>query len=354
MAEIRKLLFARHLRGEASTHILRYRKGRLVASGRGLSFWFLPFSTGIAVVPMDNRELHFVFHGRSSDFQDVTTQGVVTFRIGNAEKVAERTDFNLNLQTGVYLEQPLEQLSLVITQLAQQFAAEYMVATPIETVLAEGIAEIRQRVTEGLQADTGLADMGLVVVSVRISAIKPDPDLEKAIEAPVREHIQQRADEASFERRALAVQNERAIRENELQNQIELAKREAQLIEEQGKNARRQMEEESAAARIKAQGEAERQRLEAETRAETTKLDGAATGEKIRQVETARAEAEKGRMDAYRDVPPQVLWGLAAQELGKKLQRIEHLNLSPDLLGPLMANLLEAGTRHLDSDSKKK
>lgn len=57
MTEIRTLGFARHLRGEASTHILRYRKGRLVASRRGLSFWFLPFSTGIAAV-MDRRCMH--------------------------------------------------------------------------------------------------------------------------------------------------------------------------------------------------------------------------------------------------------------------------------------------------------
>lgn len=353
MAEIRKFLFARHLRGEPSSHVLRYRKGRLAASGRGLSFWFLPLSTGIAAVPMDDRELHFVFHGRSSDFQDVTVQGVVTYRIAAAEKLAERIDFTLNLRTGSYLEEPLEKLALVLTQPAQQLASEYIVATPIRTVLAEGIEKIRSRVAEGLKADPGLSDMGLAVVSVSISAVKPDPDLEKAIEAPVREQIQQRADEASYERRALAVQNERAIRENELQNQIELAKREAQLIDQQGKNARRQMEEEAEAARIRAEAEAARKRLETETRAESTRVQGAAEAEKIRLVEEARVGAERGRMEAYRDVPPSVLWGLAARELGRKLERIEHLNLSPDLVGPLLANLIEAGTRKLDADAEK-
>jgi len=49
--------------------------------------------------------------------------------------------------------------------------------------------------------------------------------MEKAMEAPIRECIQQEADEAAFARRALAVEKERAIKENELKNQIELAKR---------------------------------------------------------------------------------------------------------------------------------
>jgi hypothetical protein len=46
-------------------------------------------------------------------------------------------------------------------------------------------------------------------------------------------------------------------------------------------------------------------------------------------------------------MPAAVLAGLAAQELAGKLQRIEHLNITPELLGPLLANLLEAGTKRL-------
>ena len=73
-------------------------------------------------------------------------------------------------------------------------------------------------------------------MSVRVSSIKPTADLEKALETKTREKIQQEADEAMFERRALAVQKERAIAENELQNQIELSIREEQLIKQQGQN----------------------------------------------------------------------------------------------------------------------
>ena len=55
---------------------------------------------------------------------------------------------------------------------------------------------------------------------------------------PTREAIQQAADEATFQRRAQAVEKERAIQENELQNKIELARREEQLIAQKGQHLR--------------------------------------------------------------------------------------------------------------------
>jgi len=38
---------------------------------------------------------------------------------------------------------------------------------------------------------------------------------------------------------------------------------------------------------------------------------------------------------------------LAAREFAGKIETIEHLNLTPDLLGSLLANLAEAGTKRL-------
>ena len=54
-------------------------------------------------------------------------------------------------------------------------------------------------------------------------------------------------------------------------------------------------------------------------------------------------------MEIYRDMPTQVLIGLAAQQMAGKLERIEHLNISPELLGPMLQQLIQAGTQHLDS-----
>jgi regulator of protease activity HflC (stomatin/prohibitin superfamily) len=336
MGEISRLAFWRHFRSEPSSFVIRFRRGKAVAKGRGLTFWFMPLSASIAEVPLDDRELPFLFHGRARDFQDVSVQGAITFRFADPELVADRIDFTVDLARGTYLKKPLEQAATLLVQLAQQHAWEYLTRTSVQAIIAEGADALRARIEAGLGADEGLAAMGIAVVTVRIAVVKPTAELEKALQVPTFEAIQQDADEATFQRRALAVEKERAIQENELQNQIELARREEQLIAQEGQNGRNRASEEVEAARIRSDGEAERTRVGAEAEADA-----------LRAVEGVKVGSEKERMDIYRDLSTPVVLGLAARELAGKLQTIEHLNLSPDLIGPLLANLMRAGTERL-------
>lgn len=336
MAEIRRYLMVRHLRAERSSYVLKYKRGQVDRAGPGLAMWFWPMSTSIAEVPIDDREVPFVFHARSSDFQDVAVQGVINYRIDDPRLIAERVDFAIDLTTGLHTKQPLDTIASMLTELAQQLAWRYLARTGIREILAAGRDYIRREVTEGLAAEPAIADLGLVIVSVRVSSIKPTADLERALETKTRESIQQEADEATFARRALAVEKERAIAENELQNQIELAIREEQLINQRGANQRRRAEEETAAKRIEVEG-----------RAEGSKIRAAAEGEAIRLVETAKLESERERMEIYAKLPTPVMMGLAARELAGKLERIEHLNLSPDLLGPTLLTLMNGANKKL-------
>ena len=77
MAEIKKFPLLRHLRAEPTSHVLAYRGGKLRTEGPGQSFWFRAINTAIAEVPIDDRELPFLFDVRSADFQALTVQGVV-------------------------------------------------------------------------------------------------------------------------------------------------------------------------------------------------------------------------------------------------------------------------------------
>ncbi len=350
MAEILLLGPVRHLRSDPTSHVIYFRDARRKRSGRGLSFWFLPLTASIAEVPLDDRELPIVFHGRSGDFQDVTAQGVLTFRVTAPEVVAERIDFTLDKRTGAHLRQPLEKLALLMSQLAQQYAWTWIARAPIRSVLADGQRRIREQIEAGFRTDPTVADMGMVVVSVRIPSVRPTADLEKALEAPARERIQQEADEAAFARRALAVEKERAIQENELKTQIELARRQEELIAQKGQNARRQAGEEAQAAEIAADSKARRARVEASAEADRVKLQGEAHAEALGAEEKVRVAAERERMDIYRTVAPSVLLGLAAQALATKLERIDHLNLAPDGLGPILRDLVEAGTKRLGKE----
>lgn len=369
MAEITKLGILRHLRADASAHVLAWRRSTLVRDGRGLSFAFMPHHFSIAEVPVDDRELPLLFHGRSADFQDVTAQGVLTFRVTDPATLAGRLDFTIDLASGQHLRQPLERLALLFSQLAEQHASGWVGRTPVRQVLADGPAALRQAIEAGLEGDRTLADMGLEVVSVRVSSVRPSPDLEKALEAPERERIQQLADQAAFARRALAVEKERAIQENELQNQIELARRQEELIAQKGQNARRSATEEAEAKRIAAEAAATRSRVEAEAAADRSRAEAEAAAHGVRAAGEAeafrtraqgeadaaalaleqriRTEAEQAHLAAHREVPPAVLYALAAQAMAGKLERIERVTLGGDALGPALERLLEAGARRL-------
>ena len=198
-------------------------------------------------------------------------------------------------------------------------------------VLAEGLGQIRDRILHGLTADSRLAETGIAVIGVRVIALRPEPEVEKALRTPAREQIQQEADRATYERRAMAVEREGAIAENELQNQIELARREEHLIAQRGANARRQAEEAAAASRIEADAQADAEQRLAEARAAGTR----ALGE-------AAAAGEAARVSAYRDLPQASVLALAAKDLAGSLPQIGTLVLAPDLLAPLLSNLAAA------------
>ncbi|MDB5704630.1 MAG: band 7 protein, partial [Sphingomonas bacterium] len=68
MAYIRNFGFFAQLRSDASSHVIRYRNGRMRQSGRGLVFWFRPETASLAELPMDDREMALFVKGRSKDF----------------------------------------------------------------------------------------------------------------------------------------------------------------------------------------------------------------------------------------------------------------------------------------------
>jgi len=241
-------------------------------------------------------------------------QGTLSWRVIEPEHLAERVDFTIGLRSGVYLHEPLERIETRLTGLVNQVALQYVAESPIRALLDKGIDPLRSRLEKALSADSALSEIGLAVVAVRLNNLSPSSELERALQTPTFEALQQKADEATFERRAMAVDKERAIAENELANKIELARREKQLIAEEAENSRSRAEAAAAS-----------QQVEAEAKAQRT-----------RTIEGANAEAEQARIAIYRDLPPGVLLGLAAREFAGNVDSIEHLNVTPDLLASVL------------------
>lgn len=320
MADIRRILFTRHLRSMPTVHVVHLKRGRVAHEGVGIAFYFRALNAAISEVPTAEAELPAVFHARTSDFQDVTVQVTITYRFNEPGVAARRLNFGIDPYTGEWLGDPLDKVASRITELAQQYAVEHIATSGLVDLLARGLPTVRQAMVDGLVQDQRLAETSIVVIGVRVVSIRPVADLEKALETPLREQVQQDADKATYERRATAVERERTIAENELQSRIELAKREELLVAQEGANAQKRAKEAAAV-----------QRVETASRAEATRTLGAAT-----------ADAETARLASYAGVDPTLLLALAAQSAADQLPAIGTLNVTPDVISQALSRLASA------------
>ena len=332
MADIKRYPLVRHLRGTPTAHVVHLVRGAVKHEGVGLSFWFRPLQAVISEVPVADLELPLLFHARTSDFQDITVQATVTYRFVDPVLVATRIDFGIDPERGVWRSSPLEQVAQLLTELAQSHALDVLAVGPLEQALTTGVASVRDAVTAGLTGDQRLATTGIAVLGVRVLAIRPEADLERALQTPTREHVQSEADKATYSRRALAVERERAIAQNELDSKIQLAQREEQLVTQQGANARRLAEETAEAGRI-----------ETEARAARTGVLSTAEAHRTRLLGEAEAAAETAKLAAQGSVDQGVLLALALRELAGTLPAIGALTVTPDVLTGALARLVGRG-----------
>ncbi|MBU2983315.1 hypothetical protein KO498_16030 [Lentibacter algarum] len=314
MAHIQKFPLVRHLRADASRHIQQYRNGKRVRSGKGLAFWFLPRGTSLSEIPMDDRNLPFLLKGQSADYQDLTVQGSIAWRVSSAEDLGERIDFTIAPWTGDLIGQPIDQINNLLGSLGRRYIATYLNSNSVRALLEAGVKPVQAALKAGFENDKTLTSMGLEIVGVSVDDIAPTSELARALQAPTFESLQQQADEATFARRALAVEKERAIAENELSTKIELATQQKSLIAREDENARSQ----------------------AEALAASMKIDADAEANRIRTIDQAKADMEKERMDVYAGLPPSVLFAMAAQEFAGKLQNIDNLTVTPDMMSNLI------------------
>lgn len=329
MATITHRPLVKHLQSSSNTYVRRMRNGKVVNHGAGQSFWFRPRTSSISELPLDERELPLIFRDRTSDFQEIAVQASVTYRFVDPEVAASRIDFTIDNSRGHWTATPLEQVGGLITELAQQHGVSVLASMELTEVMTHGIPRLREAISQGLRGDARLVETGIEIVDVRVVAVRPEPEMEKALQTPVREELQQEADRATFERRAMAVEQERGISENELQNRIELAKREEQLVIQQGANEHKRISDVAEASRVKATAEAQ-----------NVVVRGEAKATAMRELGAAEAATEQQKVDAYREAGDAVLFALAVKDFAGNLPDVGTLVVSPDMITPLLAKFM--------------
>lgn len=296
-----------HYQGLPTSHVIRFKAGKRVASGPALSFWFRELNTTIVEVPKDDQELPFIFQARSADFQDVTVQGIVTYRVTNAETAANRIDFSIDVETGNWRVDPKVKIESLLTQIAQARSVAYLSAHPLEDLLdGTALGILQDHIQDALTMDPSVAGTGLEIASVTVSSVKPRADVEKALQVPTFEALNEKADQATFDRRAKAVEKERTIQQNELDTQLELNKKRETLLEQERVNTLKST-----------QTQVETNRINTEAAAERTLISANAEAEAIRVRETAEIEAERERLALLDGVPTETLVAVALQRLAE-------------------------------------
>jgi regulator of protease activity HflC (stomatin/prohibitin superfamily) len=328
-----------YIKSAPTQHIIHYQGGRRKRSGTGLSFFYFQPAASIVLVPANSADVPYIFNEISADFQPVTVQGQLTYRINQPEQTAALLDYSIN-PVGKYLSDDPQKLSVRLVNLLQvSTRAEIQRMTLKEAVRAS--REIAIEVLTGLKANTDLNNLGVEVLAVTIEAIRPTPETSRALEAEAREALLRRADQAIYERRNSAVEQERLIKENELNTEIAVEEKKRQ-IRETKINAdlaveakEQQVRESKLAGQIKL--EQDRVKLvAAKTQNIQTEADAQAYTIEASLRSLRDLDPELLQMLAVQSVEPRLMVSMALKEIAKNAGKIGNLNISPDLLNALM------------------
>jgi hypothetical protein len=238
-----------YFKAQPTEYILAYANGRIFRQGEGRAFWYWSPSTSIALLPIATTDALFVFNEASGNFQAITLQGQITYRITEPEILASQLNFTINPRTRKYQSNDPEKLNQRIINIIQRYTRREVQQLSLENALRSS-ARLAETVFANIQQEPALRAMGIECISLFFTSIKTTPEMSKALEAEYREALQKRADQAIYSRRADAVEQERKIKQNELSTQVDLEERRQQLVNLEGENLRKQAEFAAEALRI--------------------------------------------------------------------------------------------------------
>src|SRR5580704_14207526 len=112
------MLGIRYLKAAPTTYIRHFKGGAVKREGAGLSFFYYAPTSTLVAVPLASADLPFVFHESSADFQTLTVQGQITYRVADAERLSKLLDYTVDAEQKP-LSKDSEVLSLRLTQEAQ-------------------------------------------------------------------------------------------------------------------------------------------------------------------------------------------------------------------------------------------
>ncbi len=317
-----------YCKASPTDYILHFSRGKLAREGPGLSFFYFRPASSIVSVPMSSVNTPFVFNEPTADFQTLTVQGQMTYRILDPRKAAAMLDFTVDAK-GRYVSDQYQKLPERLVYGLQTLLRTEIQRLSLREALVHGDA-LTGGVSAGLKTSPEVVQLGVEILNLAILSLKPTPEMAKALEAEAREALNRNADEAVYTRRNAAIEQERRIKENELQTDLLVQAKQSELHE-------RELEAEIALEKQRAaltDQKTENERKEADSRAYSLKAVIAPVQGLDWRV--LMMLSPKGG-DARNTI------AMAFQELASNAQKIGELNVSPDLLRTLIGTTVQRG-----------
>jgi hypothetical protein len=333
------MLGLNYIKFHPTDFVLQYRGGTLVREGAGLAFYYYAPLTSLVKIPLASVDVPFIFQAVTSDYQELTVQGVLTYRISDPLKLSQLMNFTLN-KGGDYISEDPQKLPQRLINHVQVLTRSLLNTMDLRNALA-GIDTIVDTLRIGLQDAEIITALGIEILGLSILAIKPTPETARALEAEAREQILGKADEAIYARRNAAVEQERNIKENELNTEIAVENKKRQIRETQMEaeksvqQKKRELEEAKMSTKIKLEEmNKDLTGLEAENARAQADVKAYAVSAMIKPISTLDPEILQALTNVGMDSSQ--LISLAFKELAESADKIGQLNISPELLAALV------------------
>ncbi len=329
------MLGINYIKFDSMNYVIHYKNGNIKKEGRGLSFFYFSPNSSIVSIPVTSNDFQFVFNETTKDYQDVTLQGQVTYKIVQPKQLAETLDFTVNSKKQ-YLKSDYEKIQQRIINEAQTASASIIQRLNLKEALRQ-LEEIESEIFSSIQKSKSVQMLGLEILSVNVLGVTPNPEMARALEAQTRESLQKEADQAVYERRNFAVEQERIIKESELNTEIAVEEKQKQIVE---KKMETDVVKQENGQKLKEMEMTSRISLEEQKKA---LIDIQVTNEK--KEADVKEYVLNANLKPYKELDWKTLMAInnsgndpgnniaiAFRELAENADKIGNLNISPELL----------------------
>ena len=327
-----------HIKFDSMTYVLHYKNGNIKREGRGLSFFYFAPNSSIVAIPMGSNDLPFIFNESTNDYQTVNIQGQISYKITNPKTLADVLDFTVD-DNGQYKKNDIEKLNQRIINEAQTATSSYIHEIKLKDAIRSA-KTIEERILEGLKSSQAVGMLGIEILGANILAIQATPEMARALETETREKLQQEADQAIYERRNFAVEQERKIKESELNTEIAVEEKQKQISEKKMESEVQKADNERKLREMKLAADIalENQRKELiEQRTANDKKEAETQGYVIETTLKPYKEMDWKILTALNNNPdPKFNISLAFRQLAENADKIGNLNISPELLDSIL------------------